>query len=153
MNDNTFFIRLDNTDPAKVVLGSAFRSHTQQLHDASIHYVLGGSGPAIIFLHGFSEDWYEFSQVMCLLANSHTVIAVELRGIGESKALRADYDAETLANDIHELTGHLAIKDPEPVNRSETVCGTNYRLTSCVRLGAGGLIHAAVGSGGGCGTW
>ena len=111
MND-PFFIGLESKDPAKVVLGAAFKSYTVQLRDASVHYVSGGSGPSIIFLHGFSQDWYEFSQVMCLLANRYTVIAVDLRGIGKSKATRADYDAETQAHDIHELTSQLALKDP-----------------------------------------
>ena len=110
MND-PFYIGLDGKNPARVVLGRKFKSHTIPIHDASMYYVSGGSGPAIIFLHGFSQDWYEFRQVMCLLADRYTVIAVDLRGIGESKATRADYDAETQANDIHELTSQLAIKD------------------------------------------
>src|SRR5258706_14545378 len=111
MND-LCLIGLDSPNPARVMLGGTFQSHTLQIHDASLHYVSGGSGPAIIFLHGFSQDWYEFSQVMCLLAGRYTVIAVDLRGIGESTAARADYEAETQANDIHELTRQLAIKDP-----------------------------------------
>src|SRR5260370_6385496 len=111
MND-PFFIGLDSKNPARVVLGRTLKSHTMRIHDAPMHYVSGGSGPAIIFLHGFSQDWYEFSQVMCLLAGRYTVIAVDLRGIGESKATRADYDAETQANDIQQLTSQLAIKDP-----------------------------------------
>src|SRR5580765_8040582 len=98
--NNPFFIGLDSSNPERVVLGSAFQSHTLQIHDASLHYVSGGSGPAIIFLHGFSQDWYEFSQVMCLLAGRYTVMAVDLRGIGESTATRADYAAETQAHDI-----------------------------------------------------
>jgi hypothetical protein len=69
MND-PFFIGLDSKDPAKVVLGAAFKSYTVQLRDASVHYVSGGSGPSIIFLHGFSQDWYEFSKVMCLLTGT-----------------------------------------------------------------------------------
>src|SRR5579859_1323028 len=105
-------IGLDSQNPAKVALGSAFESHTIRIQDASLHYVSGGSGPAIIFLHGFSQDWYEFSQVMCLLAGRYTVIAVDLRGIGESTATRAEFDAETQAHDIHELASQLAIKDP-----------------------------------------
>ena len=110
MND-PFFLGLDSKDPANVVLGAAFQSHIVQVRDASVQYVSGGSGPSIIFLHGFSQDWYEFSKVMCLLANRYTVIAVDLRGIGKSKAMRADYDAETQAHDIHELTSQLALKD------------------------------------------
>jgi pimeloyl-ACP methyl ester carboxylesterase len=111
LND-PFFIGLDSHDPGKVVLGTAFTTSVVPLRDASIQYVSGGSGPAIIFLHGFSQDWYEFGQVMRLLADRYTVLAVDLRGIGKSKATRADYDAETLANDIHELAGQLAMKDP-----------------------------------------
>jgi pimeloyl-ACP methyl ester carboxylesterase len=109
---DSFFIGLDSQNPAEVVLGETFKSHNLQIHDASIHYVSGGSGPEIIFLHGFSQDWYEFSQVMCLLAGRYTVIAVDLRGIGQSKAMRAEYDAETQANDIHELISQLSIKNP-----------------------------------------
>jgi pimeloyl-ACP methyl ester carboxylesterase len=111
LND-PFFIGLDSKDPASVVLGTAFTSYTVQLRDALIHYVSGGSGPAIMFLHGFSQDWYEFSQVMRLLADRYTVIAVDLRGIGKSTAIRAGYDAQTLAMDIHELAGQLAINIP-----------------------------------------
>src|SRR5260221_12537400 len=109
MND-PFFIGLDSENPARVVLGRTFESHTVQIHDASIHYVSGGRGPAIIFLHGFSQDWYEFRQVMCLLAGRYTVIAGDLRGIGGSKATRADYDAETKANDITELPSQSAFR-------------------------------------------
>ena len=49
---------------------------------------------------------------MCLLANKYTVVAVDLPGIGKSKATKADYDAETLAGDIHKLANKLALKDP-----------------------------------------
>jgi pimeloyl-ACP methyl ester carboxylesterase len=111
LND-PFFIGLDSKDPARVVLGTVFKSYTVQLRDASVQYVSGGSGPAIIFLHGFPQDWYEFCQVMRLLADRYTVIAVDLRGIGKSKATRAGYDAKTLAIDIHELAGQLAINNP-----------------------------------------
>ena len=44
MND-PFFIGLDSKDPAKVILGAAFKSYTVQIRDASVHYVSGGSGP------------------------------------------------------------------------------------------------------------
>jgi pimeloyl-ACP methyl ester carboxylesterase len=111
LND-PFFIGLDSKDPARVVLGTVFKSYTVQLRDASVQYVSGGSGPAIIFLHGFPQDWYEFGQVMRLLADRYTVIAVDLRGIGKSKATRAGYDEKTLAIDIHELAGQLAINNP-----------------------------------------
>ena len=67
---NPFFIDLDRNDPGNVVLGAAFTFSVVEVRNASLQYVAGGSGPAIIFLHGFSQDWYEFSQVMCLLTGT-----------------------------------------------------------------------------------
>jgi pimeloyl-ACP methyl ester carboxylesterase len=49
--------------------------------------VRSGSGPAILFIHGFPEDWYEFHQVMPVLAKKFTVIAVDLRGVDDSAAV------------------------------------------------------------------
>src|SRR5215472_3971130 len=63
----------------------------------------GGSGPALILLHGFPEDWYEFRLVMPRLAKTFTVVAVDLRGGGESDQSGTGYDAANLAEDIHQL--------------------------------------------------
>jgi hypothetical protein len=43
-------------DPAVAALGSGFVSDTAQVNGATLHYVRGGVGPAIILLHGFPED-------------------------------------------------------------------------------------------------
>jgi len=51
-------------------------SHTPCKYMTRRYISIGGSGPAIIFLHGFSQDWYEFSKVDVLLAGRFTVIAV-----------------------------------------------------------------------------
>jgi pimeloyl-ACP methyl ester carboxylesterase len=111
LND-PFLIGLDNQNPSKVVLGTAFKSETIELDGTALHFVSGGSGKAIIFIHGFSQDWYEFKELMRLLVNEYYVIAIDLRGIGKSRAKRTDYDALTLANDIYALTKHLDIKNP-----------------------------------------
>ena len=47
-----------------VELGRGFESKFAQLNGTQLHYVRGGSGPALILLHGFPEDWYEFRLVM-----------------------------------------------------------------------------------------
>src|ERR1700730_9528329 len=62
MND-PYFIGLDSKDPANVVLGAAFQSYTVQLRDVSVQYVSGGSGPSIIFLHGFSQGSCEVGRL------------------------------------------------------------------------------------------
>ncbi len=90
------------TDPAKQ-LGSGFESKFAQVNGTRLHYVRGGSGPAVILLHGFPEDWYEFRLLMPRLAKRFTVVAVDLRGVGESAPSASGYDAANLAEDLHQL--------------------------------------------------
>jgi len=53
--------------------GKGFESKFVQVNGTRLHYVRGGSGPALVLLHGFPEDWYEFRLVMPRLAKSFTV--------------------------------------------------------------------------------
>ncbi len=48
-------------------LGEGFRSESASVNGTSLHYVRGGSGPAILLVHGFPEDWYEFHHIMPVL--------------------------------------------------------------------------------------
>ena len=73
-------------DPGLATLRGGFVSGTAQVNGTTLHYVHGGTGPPVILLHGFPEDWYEYHRVMPLLAKQFTVVAVDLRGIGGSAA-------------------------------------------------------------------
>ena len=98
------------TDPAVAALGSGFVSDTAQVNGTTLHYVRGGAGPAIILLHGFPEDWYAYHRIMPQLAKQFTVVAVDLRGIGGSAATAGGYDAANMAEDVHQLAGHLHLE-------------------------------------------
>lgn len=91
--------------PAAV--GGAFTSENAQVNGVKLHYVRGGSGPAMALLHGFPQDWYEWRAVMPRLAATYTIVAVDLRGVGESDAPVGGYDAAEVANDVFRLTEHL----------------------------------------------
>ena len=94
-------------DPAVAALGCGFISDIAQVNGATLHYVRGGAGPAIILLHGFPEDWYEYHRIMPQLAMQFTVVAVDLRGIGGSAATAGGFDAANMAEDVHQLAEHL----------------------------------------------
>src|SRR6202034_363821 len=96
--------------PELASLGRGFVSDTAQVNGATLHYVRGGTGPAIILLHGFPEDWYAYHRLMPLLAKQFTVVAVDLRGIGGSAATAGGYDAANMAGDVHQLTEHLHLE-------------------------------------------
>jgi pimeloyl-ACP methyl ester carboxylesterase len=91
-------------------LGSGFESEFAQVNGTRLHYVRGGSGPALVLLHGFPEDWYEFRLVMPRLAKKFTVVAVDLRGVGESAPSETGYEAANLAEDVHQLTISLGLE-------------------------------------------
>ena len=98
------------TDPGLATLGGGFLSDTAQVNGTTLHYVCGGSGPAVILLHGFPEDWYAYHRIMPLLAKQFTVVAVDLRGIGGSAATPGGYDAANMAEDVRQLAEHLHLE-------------------------------------------
>ncbi|MET7879616.1 alpha/beta fold hydrolase [Micromonospora profundi] len=72
---------------------------------------VGGSGPAIVLLHGFPQTHLMWRHVAADLAADHTVICPDLRGYGDSdKPVDTDGDAyakRTMAADIVALAGAL----------------------------------------------
>jgi pimeloyl-ACP methyl ester carboxylesterase len=94
------------------VVPAGFKSDTAKLGGASIHYVRGGSGPALLLVHGFPEDWYEYHAIMPRLAKRFTVVSADLRGVGGSTAKSGGYDAATMAQDLQELITALKLQNP-----------------------------------------
>ena len=74
-----------------------------RLADVSLHYVSAGEGEPVVLLHGWPSTWYEWRQVMPLLAARFRVIAPDLRGLGDSSRPLAGYDKKTVAADLWQL--------------------------------------------------
>jgi pimeloyl-ACP methyl ester carboxylesterase len=72
-----------------------------------MHYATAGSGYPLVLLHGWPQSWYEWRKVIPALAEEYTVIAPDLRGLGDSEKPMSGYDKRTLATDIRELIAHL----------------------------------------------
>jgi len=75
-----------------------------------MHYVTAGSGPALVLLHGWPQSSFEWRHVMPRLAERFTVIAPDLRGLGDSEKPLTGYDKRTLASDVHALVHDLGIE-------------------------------------------
>jgi pimeloyl-ACP methyl ester carboxylesterase len=91
-------------------LGRGFASQFAMANGIKVHYVRGGQGPAIILIHGFPQDWFEYHAIMPALARQFTVIAVDLRGIGASTATPGGYDAANMAQDVCGLVKMLELE-------------------------------------------
>jgi pimeloyl-ACP methyl ester carboxylesterase len=87
-----------------------FTHHTANVNGLRLHYVMGGKGDPVVLLHGFPQTWYEWHHVMPALAEHYTVIAPDLRGLGESSKPETGYDATTVAEDVFQLVNRLGFQ-------------------------------------------
>ena len=93
------------------ILPEGFREEALRLSETNLHYMWGGSGPAVILLHGFPEDWSAWRKVAPRLADRFTVIAPDLRGIGGSTTTTTAFDPVAMAQDIAALISARRIRD------------------------------------------
>jgi pimeloyl-ACP methyl ester carboxylesterase len=78
------------------------------VNNVTLHYVIGGQGDPIILLHGWPETWYEWRHIIPqLIDNNYTVIAPDMRGLGDSEKPQTGYDKKTVAEDIYQLIKKL----------------------------------------------
>src|SRR5918912_1692743 len=84
-----------------------FSHHMIPVNGIQLHYVIGGHGDPVVLLHGWPQTWYEWRHVMPALARNYTVIAPDLRGLGDSSKPASGYDGKTVAEDIYQLTSQL----------------------------------------------
>lgn len=71
-----------------------FKSGKEAFNDASIHYVIGGSGPPVLLLHGYPQTHVMWHKIADQLSEHYTVVASDLRGYGDS--------SKPVSNDFHE---------------------------------------------------
>ena len=79
---------------------SEFSHHYANLEGVRIHYVTMGQGAPVVLLHGWPQTWYEWRRVMPLLADKYSLVAPDMRGLGDSSRPTSGYDKKTVANDI-----------------------------------------------------
>jgi len=89
---------------------SNFKHQTANVNGVNIHYVIGGEGEPLVLVHGFAQNWYMWNRLLPELSKHFTVIAPDMRGVGESDKPNSGYDKKNMAKDIHELVKSLGYK-------------------------------------------
>jgi len=84
-----------------------FSHHMASVNGIQLHYVIGGKGDPVVFLHGWPQTWYEWHHVIPVLAKNYTVIVPDLRGLGDSSKPLTGYDGNTTAEDVYQLVSQL----------------------------------------------
>ncbi|MFC4085340.1 alpha/beta fold hydrolase [Amycolatopsis samaneae] len=72
-----------------------------------MHYLRAGEGPPLFLLHGWPQTSHCWHRVFGALAETHTVIAPDLRGYGRTDKPRDGYDKRTMAADVAALAEGL----------------------------------------------
>jgi pimeloyl-ACP methyl ester carboxylesterase len=84
-----------------------FKHEYAMVNGIKIHYVKGGKGEPLLLVHGFGQNWYMWNRLLPELSKHFTVIAPDLRGVGESDKPASGYDKKNMAVDMHELMTKL----------------------------------------------
>ncbi|HUL15357.1 MAG TPA: alpha/beta hydrolase [Terriglobales bacterium] len=88
---------------------NAFVSRDATIDGGTIHYKTGGSGPAVILLHGFAETSRMWDPILPVLGEKFTVVAPDLPGIGDSSIPSGEIGMKMAAIEIHDLVRSLGI--------------------------------------------
>ena len=86
------------------------QSRFAEVNGVRLHYRIAGQGDPVVLLHGYTQTSHMWSPLMGELATTHTVIAPDLRGFGQSSAPTTGYTKAGLAQDVHALLQSLGHK-------------------------------------------
>ena len=73
------------------------------VNGVKLHYLMAGKGDPVILLHGYAQNSHMWRPLMVEVAKTHTVIAPDLRGFGQSSKPLTGYTKKSMAQDIHAL--------------------------------------------------
>lgn len=94
---------------ARKTAGAA-QSHFANVNGTRLHYLAAGGGEPIVLLHGYAETSHMWRPLIPQLAATHTVIAPDLRGAGQSATPPGGYTKAAMAKDIHALAQKLGFE-------------------------------------------
>src|SRR6202049_4164143 len=88
----------------------AAQSRFANVNGVRLHYLIAGQGDPVVLLHGYAETSHMWRPLIAELAGTHTVIAADLRGAGQSSTPADGYTKAAMAQDIHALVRKLGYK-------------------------------------------
>ena len=88
---------------------AGFRTQDIATNGTSIHVRSGGSGPAVVLLHGYGETGDMWAPMAADLARDRTVVVPDLRGLGLSSKPAGGFDKKTQAADVAGVLDALKI--------------------------------------------
>jgi pimeloyl-ACP methyl ester carboxylesterase len=88
---------------------ASFRAEQMPVSDGTQYVRVGGSGPAVVLLHGFGDTGDMWVPLADALAKDHTVIVPDLRGMGLSSHPEGGYEKVAQARDLAAILDKLGV--------------------------------------------
>ena len=83
---------------------------TTRIDDIQLAYDDVGSGPAVVFIHGYPFNRSLWTEQVEALSNNYRVVTPDLRGFGESDSSEGPVTMDRMAQDVAQLMDHLKIE-------------------------------------------
>ena len=89
---------------------ATIESRYADVNGTSLHYLIAGTGNPVLLLHGYAQTSHMWRPLIAELAKTHTAIAPDLRGFGQSAKPEGGYTKAAMARDIHALAASLGLE-------------------------------------------
>jgi pimeloyl-ACP methyl ester carboxylesterase len=93
----------------------SFKTREIETNGTSLHVRIGGTGPAVVLLHGFADTGDMWAPLAAVLVKDHTVIVPDLRGMGLSAHPDTGYTKKNQGLDIAGIMDALKIEKADLV--------------------------------------
>jgi pimeloyl-ACP methyl ester carboxylesterase len=111
---------MDSVDESAVLIDGPWAHRFVHANGSRFHVVEAGTGPLVLFLHGFPEFWWAWQHQLRAVSDAgFRAVAVDMRGYGASDKPPRGYDGYTMAGDIAGLIRALG-------ERSAVLVGSGY---------------------------
>ncbi len=98
---------------------------TARVGDLNMHYLEQGRGEPVVLIHGNTSSSVWWEPTLARLGDGYHLIALDLRGRGDTEGPSAEWTVEMLADDVRGLLKHLGIGPAHLVGHS---LGANVAL-------------------------
>jgi pimeloyl-ACP methyl ester carboxylesterase len=111
---------MGSVDESAVLIEGPWTHRFVSANGSRFHVVEAGTGPLVLFLHGFPEFWWAWQHQLRALSDAgFRAVAVDMRGYGASDKPPRGYDGYTMAGDVAGLIRALG-------ERSAVLVGSGY---------------------------
>jgi pimeloyl-ACP methyl ester carboxylesterase/uncharacterized RmlC-like cupin family protein len=94
---------------------AGFRTQEVETNGTTLHVRIGGTGPAVVLIHGYGDTGDMWVPLAAALSHDHTVIVPDLRGMGLSAVAKSGFTKKNQAEDIAGVMNALNVQRADVV--------------------------------------